>query len=83
MQQRRKKSEAGAGVPLRRPQAVAQAEAVPSNGALADLRLQVGGKTWHLWGRDGVAREQALAASLPERSLPVLLGPSLGCCLDL
>ncbi len=83
MQQKRKKSDARTA----RPQAVAKAEAVragnmPGN-ALADLRLLVGGKTWHLWGRDGLAREEALAASLPERALPVLLGPSLGRCLDL
>lgn len=87
MQQKSGKVDAKAGVTGQRPQAVAGAEAVrdavPINGALADLRLLVGGKTWHLWGRDGVAREQALAASLPERSLPVLLGPSLGCCLEL
>ncbi|MBA4356929.1 MAG: hypothetical protein C0405_04305, partial [Desulfovibrio sp.] len=87
MQQKRKKSDARTA----RPQAVAGAEAVradnmPDNlqgNALADLRLLVGGKTWHLWGRDGLAREEALAASLPERALPVLLGPSLGRCLDL
>jgi len=62
---------------------VARAEAVPSDGPLADLRLLVGGKSWHLWGRGGVERELALVASLPERCLPVLLGPSLGRCLDL
>ncbi len=72
------------GVPENMPDNMS--DNVPENmsaGALADLRLLVGGKTWHLWGRDGMAREQALAASAPERSLPVLLGPSLGRCLDL
>jgi spore maturation protein CgeB len=79
MQNKRKNSDARP----QRPQAVAGAEAVCSGKALVDLRLQVGGKTWHLWGRDGLARERALADSVPEGSLPVLLGPSLGLCLDL
>jgi spore maturation protein CgeB len=87
MQQERKKSDARTGARAQRPQAVAEAWAVrPDNtpgSALADLRLLVGGKTWHLWGRDAVARELALAESLPARCLPVLLGPSLGRCLDL
>ncbi len=70
-----------------RPEAVAAAWAVRadnvSGGTLADLRLLVHGKTRHLWGRDGLAREQALATGAPQRSLPVLLGPSLGQALDL
>ena len=91
MQQKRKKSDARTGILEKRPLAVAEAWPVlasnsPASGAqgsLNDLRLLVNGKTWHLWGRDGMAREQALAASAPVRSLPVLLGPGLGHCLDL
>ena len=93
MQQKRKKSDARAsGVMTTRPQAVAGAEpvfadilgdSVLGKGVLVDLRLSVGGKTWHLWGRDGLAREEALAATVPDDALPVLLGPSLGRCLDL
>ncbi len=62
---------------------VENAEAVLLGGLLTDLRLGVGGKVWHLWGRDGRVREEALAASAPERGLPVLLGPSLGRALEL
>ena len=55
-----------------------------AGGVLDDLRLDLpGGKTWSLWGRGGRAREQALAASVPEGALPVLIGPSLGRCLEL
>jgi len=62
---------------------VAGAEAVLADGLLDDLRVTAGGKTWHLWGRGGAAREDALVASVPAGSLPVLLGPSLGRCLDI
>jgi len=54
----------------------------PPDG-LDDLRLRLGGKPWSLWGRGGRAREEALAASVPAGALPVLLGPSLGRCLEL
>jgi len=91
MQQKRKKSDArtDARTDTRRvrPQAVAgafavRADTMPENTPM-DLRLLVGGQTRHLWGREGLAREEALAASAPGRCLPVLLGPSLGRCLDL
>lgn len=62
---------------------VESAEAVLLGGRLCDLRLGVAGKVWHLWGRDGLAREESLAASVPERALPVLLGPGLGRALEL
>jgi len=62
---------------------VSEAEAVVIDGRVADLRLTVGGKAWRLWGRDGVAREEALAASAPAGALPVLLGPNLGRALEL
>lgn len=61
---------------------VQTAAAVLSGGVLDDLRLGVGGKTWSLWGRGGRAREEALAASVPDNALPVLLGPNLGRCLE-
>jgi len=64
-------------------QAVTKAEAVLEGGLLADLRLVVGGKSWRLWGRSGREREEALAASVPVRSLPVIVGPTLGRCLEL
>lgn len=64
-------------------QAVARAEAVLVDGRLDDLCLVVGGKNWRLWGREGRGREEALAASVPARGLPVLVGPSLGRCLEL
>lgn len=64
-------------------QAVTHADPVYSGGLLDDVRLGVGGKTWRLWGRGGREREEALAASVPPRTLPVLLGPSLGRCLEL
>lgn len=66
-----------------RPRCVSGAEAVLAGGLLDDLRLCVEGKTWSLWGRGGRTREEALAASVPEQALPVLLGPSLGHCLEL
>jgi spore maturation protein CgeB len=62
---------------------VAAAAAVWAAGLLDDLRLDMGGKTWSLWGRGGRAREEALAAAAPQRALPVLLGPNLGRCLEL
>ncbi|HWR02890.1 MAG TPA: glycosyltransferase [Humidesulfovibrio sp.] len=74
------------GVAKPEPLAVAQAEpvfAAGPDGHLDDLRLSVGGKTWSLWGRGGRAREEALAASVQARALPVLIGPMLGRCLEL
>ncbi len=62
---------------------VTWAEAVVGEGLLDDLRLRVGGKTWSLWGRNGRAREERLAASVPAGALPVLVGPNLGRCLEL
>ncbi|MGE4263449.1 MAG: glycosyltransferase [Desulfovibrio sp.] len=64
-------------------QAVTRAEAVAVDGLLDDLRLAVGGKSWSLWGRGGREREEVLAASVPARGLPVLVGPTLGRCLEL
>jgi spore maturation protein CgeB len=58
------------------------AEAILAGEALADLRIHIQGKTWHLWGRNGRMREAALAAAVPDNVLPVLLGAGLGHCLD-
>jgi len=57
------------------------AEAVPEAGPPEDVRVRVGGKTWHMWGRGGRAREAALADGVADGGLPVLLGAGLGCCL--
>lgn len=57
------------------------AEPVLLDGALADIRVRVRGKTWHLWGRSGIEREERLAGDVPEGVLPVLLGTGLGVCL--
>lgn len=48
---------------------------------LFDVRLLVGGKTWHLWGRNGPGQERDLAGSVPDQALPVLIGAGLGHCL--
>jgi spore maturation protein CgeB len=73
----------GSSTNMRAAQAVTNAEAVLEGGLLDDLRLVVGGKSWRLWGRGGREREEALAASISQRWLPVLVGPSLGRCLEL
>ncbi|MUM76126.1 glycosyltransferase [Pseudodesulfovibrio sp. F-1] len=48
---------------------------------LVDVRIQINGKTWHLWGRKGQEREQTLAATVEPGRLPVLIGAGLGHCL--
>lgn len=58
------------------------AEAVEDHTGIADIRVHMDGKTWHLWGRKGNERELALARSVPEGALPVLLGAGLGDCLE-
>jgi spore maturation protein CgeB len=57
--------------------------ALPLTGpdGLSDVRLLVGGKTWHLWGRNGPAQERDLAGSVRDEALPVLIGAGLGHCL--
>ena len=59
------------------------AEAVPGPDAPEDVRVRLGEKTWHLWGRNGVAHETRLADDVTEGALPVLLGAGLGHCLRL
>ncbi|BDQ35356.1 CgeB family protein [Pseudodesulfovibrio portus] len=58
------------------------AEPVIRDDSLADVRIRVNGKTWHLWGRAGLDREAALAAEVPPDTLPVLIGSGLGHCLE-
>jgi spore maturation protein CgeB len=58
------------------------AEPVLDGETLADLRIRIQGKTWHLWGRDGLKREAGLAEAVEDNALPVLLGAGLGHCLD-
>jgi spore maturation protein CgeB len=58
------------------------AEPVLDGQTLTDLRIRIQGKTWHLWGREGLAREAGLADAVPDDALPVLLGAGLGRCLD-
>lgn len=62
----------------RRPAYAATAVTAP-DGGLADVRLEVGGRVWHLAGRGGAGaeRERALAALTPG-ALPVFLGAGLG-----
>ncbi|MBF0481231.1 MAG: glycosyltransferase [Desulfovibrionaceae bacterium] len=56
-----------------------QVQPIVRDGRVADVRLTLRGKTWHLAGRDG---EDALArrwiASLAPGELPVVLGAGLG-----
>ncbi len=54
------------------------AEGITDPNGLTDIRIHTGGKTWHLWGRNGLQRESDLAAQVPDNSLPVLLGAGLG-----
>jgi len=57
------------------------AEPVLDDGILMNIRLSIAGKTWHLWGRNGMDRETTLARACPTGVLPVLLGAGLGHCL--
>lgn len=59
------------------------AEPITSAGILDDIRIRINGKTWHLWGRNGLDRERALADSVEPNTLPVLIGSGLGHCLKL
>ncbi|WP_319583830.1 glycosyltransferase [uncultured Pseudodesulfovibrio sp.] len=57
------------------------AEPIHDDETLADLRIHIQGKTWHLWGRNGREREAGLADAVQDGDLPVLLGAGLGHCL--
>lgn len=58
------------------------AEAVTTGQAVTDVRIHVGGKVWHLWGRDSQTREIGLADTVESGTLPVLIGAGLGICID-
>lgn len=57
------------------------AEPVTTPEGLADIRIGINGKTWHLWGRNGQTREIDLADKVDSTALPVLIGAGLGHCL--
>lgn len=56
-------------------------EPVLDQEQVADVRIHVDGKKWHLWGRKGAERESALAHGLDAGKLPVVLGAGLGVCI--
>ncbi len=62
-------------------------EPVAENGVLTDLRFALKDKTWSLWGREGLRREEDLARTFTQApapgGLPVLVGSGLGVCLGL
>lgn len=58
------------------------AEAVISDDTVADIRINIEEKVWHLWGRAGSKREADLAASVKPNTLPVLIGSGLGHCMQ-
>lgn len=57
------------------------AEPISDTNGLTDVRIHIDGKTWHLWGRNGLEREAALADAVQDGTLPVLMGSGLGHCL--
>ncbi|TIH18451.1 CgeB family protein [Marinifilum sp. JC120] len=57
-------------------------EPVMDQDCVADVRIHVDGKKWHLWGRKGAERERGLAESVASGKLPVLLGAGLGVCIE-
>ena len=57
------------------------AEPLSDSDGINDIRIHIDGKVWHLWGRNGLARELDLAATVPYDTLPVLIGSGLGHCL--
>nr|WP_321514556.1 glycosyltransferase [uncultured Pseudodesulfovibrio sp.] len=58
------------------------AEALTTDGKLTDIRIHRQDKTWHMWGRKGLEREQTLAETVPSGTLPVLIGSGLGYCME-
>ncbi len=64
--------------PMPRPE-ISAVPIVGPNG-IEDVRLRVGDRTWHLWGRQGRKREADLARSVPDDHAVVLMGTGLGLC---
>ncbi|WP_320175287.1 glycosyltransferase [Maridesulfovibrio sp.] len=56
-------------------------EPVMDQGSVADVRIHIDGKKWHLWGRMGEVRERGLAEAVAPGKLPVLIGAGLGVCI--
>ncbi|MBI9079021.1 MAG: glycosyltransferase [Pseudodesulfovibrio sp.] len=56
-------------------------EAVNTPDGLADIRILINGKTWHLWGRNSLERETDMANKVEPGTLPVIIGAGLGHCL--
>ncbi len=56
-------------------------EPVLDKEQVADIRIHVDGKVWHLWGRKGAERELSLAQTVGSGKLPVVLGAGLGVCI--
>ncbi|MBI9111643.1 glycosyltransferase [Maridesulfovibrio ferrireducens] len=56
---------------------------VDDSGQFVDARISIEGKVWHLWGRRGAEREEALASVSEETGvkLPVVFGAGLGVCI--
>ncbi len=59
-----------------------KAEAITDQTGIVDIRIHIAGKVLHMWGRNAVQREQALAQSVPQNVVPVLLGAGLGYCAN-
>ena len=57
-------------------------EPVMDQDSVADVRIHINGKKWHLWGRKGADRERGLAETVTPGKLPVLLGAGLGVCIE-
>lgn len=57
-------------------------ESVLDQDHVADVRIHIDGKKWHLWGRNGAERECGLAEAVASGKLPVLFGAGLGVCIE-
>ncbi|SDK72878.1 spore maturation protein CgeB [Maridesulfovibrio ferrireducens] len=57
---------------------------VEDSGQFVDVRILIDGKVWHLWGRKGAEREEALASASDgvRGKLPVVFGAGLGVCIE-
>ncbi|WP_027180551.1 CgeB family protein [Maridesulfovibrio bastinii] len=59
------------------------AEAVYDDSkSISDIRINIAGKVWHMWGRNGYDREILLSEKAAKGKLPVMLGAGLGYCLE-
>lgn len=58
-------------------------EPVSEHDRVTDVRVLIGGKKWHLWGRKGEEREASLAEAVEPGTLPVVIGAGLGICIEM